>query len=187
MKLIYNRFKPEITTATKGFGYGILFGIIVGYFIIKNQEQFLNFLKPIYEDIAKDIDPLNPSFYPAFKGILQRNVQVSLIAIGAGFFHKFFPKAIIFFNGLLIGIVIYALSLIGRVFETLLLIPHGIFEIPAIILATAFGISLSTKAEGNWIQRRVRSFQKSWSLIFYILGLLIIAATIESLGIVVLH
>lgn len=78
-------------------------------------------------------------------GIFLNNLQAAAIAFYVGIFFAIIPVFLAFGNGLIVGMV---LSMSPKSLYILLpmLIPHGIFELPAIFLSAAMGIKL-----GSWI------------------------------------
>jgi len=119
-----------------------------------------------------------------FGFIFLNNALKSFLIILFGFFFAVVPLIFIYANGELIGLVVG----VFQQEESLLLIvlgllPHGILEIPAMILSTSYGIWL-----GNCFYRRLKykeAFQSNFSFammkfIKIILPLIFLAATIES-------
>ncbi|MFI5293397.1 MAG: stage II sporulation protein M [Thermodesulfovibrionales bacterium] len=91
-------------------------------------------------------------------------------------------------NGLLLGAVFSHLTAAERINAMLLLVPHGIFELPAISAAWGLGIW-----QGIWYFERgpKQTFRerrgKAFSIFFtIILPLLLIAATIEGISIAIM-
>jgi stage II sporulation protein M len=75
--------------------------------------------------------------------IFLNNSIKALVATVAGFFFGLFPLSFVFINGYLVGLVVYVKGIeIGFDKVLLLLIPHGIIEIPAILLASSYGLWL---------------------------------------------
>lgn len=101
--------------------------------------------------IIKDFNPLL-----IFAFIFLNNSLKALIATATGFFFGIFPIFFIVFNGYIIGIVIFVAGLEMGVYRVLLhLIPHGILEVPAILLACSYGLWV-----GNLFYRNVVKNQK---------------------------
>jgi stage II sporulation protein M len=117
-----------------------IISIILGYYIAnkypdKTEEIIYKSLKDVIEP-AKDY-----SSFQLLSFIFFKNLAVAMIAVLSGIIFGFVPVLIIFVNGLVLGVVSYifieqfniAVLLSG-------LLPHGIIEIPAIILSTASGL-----------------------------------------------
>ncbi|MGA9174541.1 MAG: stage II sporulation protein M [Thermoactinomyces sp.] len=108
------------------------------------------------EQIAKSIDH-NPTFLHAFLTIFTNNLLASLTMIGMGIFLGIVPFFAMLTNGLMLGVTLHLAATESHaspffVFFTTIL-PHGIVELPAAILAAAFGIRL-----GMAVIRRFFSF-----------------------------
>lgn len=114
--------------------------------------------------------------------ILGRNLLVSILTIVFGIVLGVFPIYEIITNGVLIGYVIKKVSAVSDIGTSiLLLLPHGIFELPAIFISFGLGIKLGfaifAKNPGKAISERFIKSIKVFILI--ILVLLIVAAIIE--------
>ncbi|MBR9701915.1 stage II sporulation protein M [Candidatus Pacearchaeota archaeon] len=161
--------------------------LIVGIFLISSLIGF--FVPPpdfVVEQIMKFIEELlgktqGMSMLELVIFIFANNIQSSFFGIIFGFLFGIFPMLASIANGYLIGfvgsIVVEAegLSSLWR------LVPHGIFELPAIFIS--FGLGLKA---GMFIFQKDRSesFRKYlWNslrvFILIVLPLLIIAAIIE--------
>ncbi|PTM54643.1 stage II sporulation protein M [Desmospora activa] len=103
---------------------------------------------PLWEDFQKTLEGIqqNPTYTNAFVTIFVNNVTASLIMVVSGLFFGVFPLVALFSNGMLLGVVLgMAATQSGAnplvLFVTTIL-PHGILELPAILIAAAFGIRL---------------------------------------------
>ena len=127
-------------------------------------------------------------FFGMWWFIFQNNTIVALVSIFSGFFFGIVPAIFLFSNGFFIGIITgIIVAVTGDGFSVLLrLVPHGIFEIPAIIISFAIGIKFGTfmfrknpkKIFLEYLINSARVFT------FIILPLLLIASVIESFLIV---
>jgi len=122
--------------------------------------------------------------------IIRRNITASFLAIILGIVGGIPPLLIMVFNGFFIGHTVYNSALVlGLGLATMTLIPHGIIEIPTVLLSSAAGMSL-----GYAVINRIRGqgslkeeFGKARLLfITKIIPLLILAGTIESILIAIL-
>jgi len=127
---------------------------------------------------------LDLPWYGLIGFILFNNVRSSIMIILSGFFFISIP--LLAMNGYFIGT---AISLSGKPLGIALLslVPHGIFEIPALLLSVALGTLISAR----WLHKP-HNFKKmlGQTVRFYgkiILPLLIIAAIIESVLILFLR
>lgn len=75
--------------------------------------------------------------------IFANNAGKGLIAMLAGFFFSIFPVLFIILNGYIVGVVISLRQPDWGIQGVLMaILPHGIFEIPAIIIACSYGVWL---------------------------------------------
>ncbi|HEX8974422.1 MAG TPA: stage II sporulation protein M [Patescibacteria group bacterium] len=78
-----------------------------------------------------------------FAFIFLNNAIKGLIVMIAGTVFGIVPLLFIFINGQLVGLVIGSAYFLGNPWSTVLgLIPHGIFEVPAIIMSSGYGVWL---------------------------------------------
>ena len=93
-----------------------------------------------------------------------------------------FPIGAAIVNGYILGFVArFAVNETGNLFVLWRLFPHGIFELPAIILSIGFGIKLGVEIwkKDAWSILKRNIFESMRFFVFVILPLLIIAAIIE--------
>jgi stage II sporulation protein M len=108
--------------------------------------------------------------------IFMHNAFATFVALFSGALFFFIPLFMIMANGYVIGsVIIPHLTFIG------LLIPHGLFEFPAFVLACSYGIWLGlwpfNRDRINTVKHRLR---QSITVYFYVVvPLLVTAATIE--------
>lgn len=147
------------------------------------------------EDIAKAIHQ-NPNFIYAFMRIFLNNLMASFSMIFFGLFLGLIPLFSMLTNGMMLGMMIkVAANSSGQnpwwIFVTTIL-PHGIFEIPAILLSAAYGVHLGIallrrigcvffphkleKSKQEWQQIR----QQLPVVMITVVVLLLIAALIEA-------
>jgi stage II sporulation protein M len=135
--------------------------------VLSEVENALRMLADYFHD---------KTLYYLIAYIFIHNAVVSFIALFLGIFFSFIPVFMIIANGYIIGVLsISHLSKIG------LLIPHGIFELPAFILACSYGTwlglwPLSHDRRKN-LTLRIRQCMKIY--FYLIMPLLMIAAVIE--------
>ncbi|WP_136798480.1 stage II sporulation protein M [Desulfosediminicola ganghwensis] len=119
-----------------------------------------------------------------FTKIFYQNARAALIVILAGIIFSIFPVFAAITNGLIIGCVVSTSKSnigISSLESILRLIPHGIFEIPAFVLAIALGVKLglwpfnTNKIE--YIKTTLKRAAHNYILI--IIPLLIVAGLIE--------
>ena len=174
----------------------ITFGIFVFLFAVGFMIPF--FAPPevnslIFEMVQQWIEEIlekieGKGFLGMWWFIFQNNTMVALISIFSGVFFGIVPMVFLLTNGLVIGVVSGIISLSnGHIFSNLIrLVPHGIFEIPAIIISFAIGIRFGTFIFNKNIKKafKYHLVNSARTFLFVILPLLFIAAIIESILIV---
>ncbi|PZT54913.1 stage II sporulation protein M [Paenibacillus silvae] len=129
-----------------------------------------------------------------FLFIFFNNAIKSILVIYAGIFFGILPIIFLLINGMVLGFVVHATMNNGASFFDIVvkgLLPHGIIEIPVIIIACAFGLkfgglTISSLAQLGGEKRaligtRWREFVKmTLTASFWVVILLFIAAIIES-------
>lgn len=163
--------------------YIFIISIILGYiFAQNNPEEIAKFLEEIRSLFPVDE---NSTSSQIFWFIFKNNASKIFLLLPLGIFAGLFPLFFIFVNGLIFGIFAQISStMISWKFFVLGIAPHGIIEIPVLILATAIGLKIGKiaiwkifKKDGNFIK------EFSQALKFYIIvliPLLFISALIEA-------
>lgn len=152
--------------------------MILGFFISPSEvvsNRILEFIK----NILAETNGFNK--FQMIKYILLNNLKSSFFSLFLGAIFGIVPFFASVFNGYLVGFVA-SMAVDQAGFATLLnLVPHGIFELPAIFISLGLGFKL-----GGFIfyKDRAESFRTFLLeglrvFIFVILPLLIIAAIIE--------
>ncbi|MFC4075371.1 stage II sporulation protein M [Salinithrix halophila] len=169
---------------------------ILGY---AASESILSVMKnsPMWEQIQETVKAIKrqPDFFHAFQIIFLNNLRAAATMLGLGLFFGVFPMIALVSNGVLLGLVLAIAGQSGaNPFFVLVtkILPHGILELPAILIAAAFGIRLGILAARGLVSLfspalRVQNMQE-WQQLFQripvvVLGvsvMLIIAAVIES-------
>jgi len=192
IKLIFKKiFFPSRNYLRSLFPYFLftilifLVGILLGFYFAEEfpleSQKFISLLKETYEPILE----MNKVSQILF--IFLQNSFVSFLAIITGFIFGIFPFLVLLFNGEAIGVVA---SFILRDFNIsyflLGILPHGIIEIPCILISCAMGLKIWIILVRKIFKRDERSLKDEISLaseIFLkvILVLLLMAAIIEVL------
>ncbi|MDK2795597.1 MAG: stage sporulation protein [Archaeoglobaceae archaeon] len=157
-----------------------LLSVYFGYFLAEMfpdvaQEQIKSL-----EEFLKDLT-LESSPFSIFALILINNSIKSFIAMILGIFFGIVPLFFLFANGLIIGFFAKLIGeKIGLFHFLLLLLPHGILEIPAVILACSYGFWLGiefAKSRKNIAEKLSFAIGRYLKIV---LPMLIIAAMIET-------
>ena len=102
--------------------------------------------------------------FDAFQGrhtfsaeLMANNTKVTLLTMVTGFLWGIFTFVILFYNGTLIGVVIFDYLSDGQgVFLTAWLLPHGSFELPAIFIGGQAGLVIARTMFGWGTNLRLR-------------------------------
>ncbi|WP_342563172.1 stage II sporulation protein M [Paenibacillus sp. FSL R7-0345] len=187
----FSRFLKDLGTIRKAillaltlFVLGGVLGWIGTGSLQKLLEQQLEGLSSISGEL---MDSDNPE-WSFFTFIFLNNSIKSVLVIFLGALFGVIPAFFLLINGGVIGYLIHLSVLQGAdLFQLIVkgLLPHGIIEIPAIIIACAFGLAFGGKVvqsmfgrvrDGVWPESMRRTLTAS----VWIVILLLIAAIIES-------
>lgn len=162
----------------------MLSGIIFGFKYSDITEQILKSFIENKSDIISDYGNINAL------GLIKNNGIACIVSIIIGFFpFIFLPILTLLLNGFLVGVTlgfgqtVYNMSII-KVFVFGIL-PHGIFEIPSLIISISMGLYLClniTKKIIGKTSEKISNILIEYIRIFIciILPLLIIAGLVES-------
>lgn len=167
----------------------IVSSVGVFFFLKSNSELVETLMKEVlsaFED-SELLDP-NMSGWQLALGLFWNNASVCLLLVATGFIPIFLPAiGIVTVNGGVIGVLFAYISILGQsVAATFFagILPHGIFEIPAIILAGSLAIYLSVgifkKIEDNGFSYKQVVGNTAKSFVFLCVPLLMVAALIEA-------
>lgn len=115
----------------------LTFGI--GYF---TPLFFVDAIRKLLENIINETEGMN--FSQIFVFIFQNNLKTAFLGIILGIFLGVIPLFYAITNGYIIGFVASKASEAFGPSILLRLLPHGIFEIPALIISLALGIKFGT-------------------------------------------
>ncbi len=150
----------------------------VGFFIPVPDavaEQILHFI----QELLEKIQGMNQNELISF--IFLNNLQSSFFVMVFGVFLGIFPVVGAILNGYLLGFVASMGVGEGGVSVLLRLLPHGIFELPAVFISLGLGLKLGTFVfQEEKIHSLKKYFWNSLRIFFFIvIPLLILAAIIE--------
>lgn len=151
---------------------------LVGFFIpVPDElaEQIMEFI----EELLKETE--NLSQFELIKFIFFNNTMSSFFAMFLGVFLGIFSIMTIVLNGYILGFVAYLVVGTEGPLTLLRLLPHGIFELPAIFISAGLGLKIgSFVLEKKKLDSLKKYLKKSFiTFVFVIIPLLIIAAIIE--------
>ncbi|GAA3411882.1 stage II sporulation protein M [Paenibacillus hodogayensis] len=118
-------------------------GVVLGYADSGQFEAILQGQLEGLQKLARDIAEKEHSMIWLFGYILLNNTIKSVLIVFAGVFFGVLPLFFLLINGMVIGYLAQLQAEAGHLGLFLKgIIPHGILEIPAVILACAYGIKL---------------------------------------------
>ncbi len=189
LKLVREHFL-KITRYTAWATFLFLIGIFLGTLMFtQNPEMAEDLIRNLFEVLGEGFFEMHGASLVFF--IFFNNVIKTFLAMFLGVIFALIPVFFIFFNGYVLGLMAplfiqshgFYLFLVG-------ILPHGVIEIPAVILGAATGLFLGIQAYyrffGNKEKKHFinlkREVQKSSAFfIFVVLPLLFLAALIEGL------
>jgi stage II sporulation protein M len=159
---------------------------IIGFFF---PVFFVENVKEMIEELIAQTAGL--SGWRLISFIIANNIQSAFTAMAFGVFFAVVPIGIVFVNGYVLGFVANMSSQAEGVLILWRLLPHGIFEIPAIMISIGIGIKLGSflfvyhgknkrKEFLKWLANSIRAF------LLVVVPLLVIAGTIEGILISIL-
>lgn len=183
------------------------FALSIGTFIIGasfgaaalkiNYDLKADFIPPQFghlnEKPSKRVEREEKQDFDAFQGrhtfssqLMTHNTKVTIMTMVTGFFWGVFTLILLFYNGTIIGVVMFDYITDGQsVFLTAWLLPHGSFELPAIFIGGQCGLIIA-RAMFGWgtnLKLRQRFARIRGDLLTLITGaalLLIWAGIVES-------
>ncbi len=180
LKEYFSRNKLLIIVAAILLVISAFLGVIFSEFI---KTYLLEIIKEMILDI-----PENPTVIDEAVYLFQNNIRANIIIMLGGFIFSILSVMAVILNGVIIG---FTYTLVNPLQYVVGIIPHGIFELPAVILSLVGAFNI-TKLEINLLDAlfkhrlkeeigNSKTIVKDIILTFIIIFvLLIIAATIEA-------
>ena len=161
------------------FGIAILFfiSVIVGF--LYQPVEVVDMILKYIEDILARTEGMASLELIIF--IFFNNIQGGFFGMIFGIIFGIFPIIATFANGYIVGYVSSSVVSSSGVGSLVNLLPHGIFELPAIFISFGLGLKLGTFAFYKSKAKHFREFfvNSLRVFVFIVLPLLIIAAIIE--------
>ncbi len=151
---------------------------LIGFFV-QVPEPFRSQLIDYFKNLVEQTKGMGLIDLISF--IFSNNALSGFMGIFFGFILGIFPFFSAVFNGFVLGFASNLSASQEGILSLWRLLPHGIFELPAIFISFGIGIKFSTfvSAKHKW-KKFVEYFEKSISVyIFIVIPLLVIAAIIE--------
>lgn len=172
------------------FGSGVL-----GYAFHDEVKPVVEVALQQLEEIAASLQS-EPGYWNAFVTIFFNNLRATFVMLAAGFFFGIFPAFSLVLNGFMLGYVLYDAATQYDIHPLALfvqqILPHGVLEFPAIIIAAGFGLKfgwLVIRGLGSIWSEKIRisvgqqfrqSFRQLPVVFLGIVLLLLFAAAIEA-------
>ena len=154
-------FALSIGTFWIGAGFGMTA-------LMLNYESKADFIPPQFSHLnekpSKRVEREEKQDFDAFQGrhafsaqLMTHNTKVTIMTMVTGFFWGIFTLILLFYNGTIIGVVIYDYVTDGQgEFLLAWLLPHGSFELPAIFMGGQAGLIIAHTMFGWGTNRRLR-------------------------------
>ncbi|MDN4620713.1 stage II sporulation protein M [Paenibacillus sp. PsM32] len=169
-------------------------GIIAGILLVEPLGNYLREQLQQLQIVKGQLDQGQHVELNYFVFIFLNNAIKSILIIYLGVFIGIVPVFFLVMNGMIIGFLLRTYDMQGQDVVTLIvkgLLPHGIFEIPAILIAAAYSLklgklvldSLTTWNPAGRYQLKIawKQFMRSTiTASFWIVIILFVAAIIES-------
>ena len=156
-----------------------VFSIFIGYAL--GEETSAQSFEGVLSNIP---DPTESSSIEMFAAILSNNVVASFLFLATGILGGVPPLMFMAFNGFFIGYISWNVSQVqGLAFVFATILPHGVIEIPAILLSASMGVGLGYSVIHRLLKREgLARYVKDSLTIFVmrIIPLLVAAAGIET-------
>jgi len=154
------------------------FSAILGFIFYKN----LSFLDILLEELVKKT--INLKDFELFRFIFFNNLEVSFLGFILGIFLGIFSFFMACSNGLILGYVLGKSWEITGSTNFWKILPHGVFELPAIFISLGMGIKLGISVFSK--NKFKEEFKESFiTFLFIVIPLLLIAGIIETILIVI--
>ena len=153
----------------------ILFALIGFVFPVFFQEQILNLIHGMIAEL-EGLSTFNLIIYIFFN-----NLKASFFAVILGILIGILPLITLIFNGYLLGFVARNVVAEEGVLVLWRILPHGIFELPAVIISIAFGLKIGHDVLHKKLRKNLKSdfWEALRTFVFIIIPLLIVAAIVE--------
>ena len=177
-------FQSTLWMCSVAFGILIVIGLVIGFIKPSFAQDYVDRFIQQVEDMGIQLEDGSISASMLFSN----NVQAAFSAVIYGFipFVKL-PALALGVNAIMLGAFAsyYLHNGISLVLYLASLIPHGIFEIPAIIYAIALGIYLCDQVNTRLRTKKKGLVFKAWFdisrvLVFRVIPLLLMASLVEA-------
>ena len=161
------------------FAFGLFaLTFLIGFaFPVFFREEIFMMLK----DLISGLESLTTLELIGF--IFLNNLQASFFAMVFGFFFGLFPVMVTIVNGYLLGFVAREAVMVDGIFTMWKILPHGIFELPAVLFSIGIGMKIGASVVGLPRKDKVAyNFREGLRFFaFVIFPLLVVAGIIEGI------
>jgi len=171
----------EYIKESKNFIWGVVILFFISAIIgaLYHPPNVVNLILDYIKEILNKTEGMSSLKMVGF--IFTNNIQSGFMGIIYGFVLGIFPILATFANGYIVGYVSSSAVSSSGAISLLSLLPHGIFELPAIFISFGMGIKFGTFI---FYKRKIKYFSKFFInalrvFVFVVIPLLIIAAIIE--------
>lgn len=156
-----------------------IFSVLLGFFVIPLNAELSEMIRKQFGEILLKTENLNTIGFILF--IFNNNLLVSFYTLFFGVALGIFPLAACLANGAVVGFALFEVYSVSGLSNFWMLLPHGIFELPAIFISIGLGVKFgafifSKEPRKAFLHRAVNSARV---FIFIVLPLLVLAAVIE--------
>jgi stage II sporulation protein M len=139
-------------------------------------------MKIFQKEVAGQISEANP--FDMFTKLFANNLEACLLLFLGGASFGIFTIFIMSLNGIVIGAIMEIVHYDhSPLFVAAAILPHGIFEIPAFIIAGALGVQLAQSLIAEWYDQAdaaAGAYRFARMFVVYVLPLLVTAAAVEA-------
>lgn len=165
--------KEYIYAAAISFAFFVLLGIAF--------SSKLGFLDEVIRKLVSNVSTLQGLEIGRF--IFVNNLSAAFVGLLGGIFLGIIPLLNIMSNGLVVGYVFARVTQEIGISQIWKILPHGIFELPAIFIALGLGIKLGAFVftKNPFVTLKERLYYSALVFVLVILPLLAVAACIEGM------
>jgi stage II sporulation protein M len=175
----FRSIQPQLVVVVLLFVLSTVAGYVYSSMNPESAEQLMEEAGGLV-DIIKDMSPIGIMLFIFFNNAVK---SLFAILLGAGF--GLLPILFVTFNGYMIGVVSYVVSReYGFAYVLSAILPHGIIELPMILISAAIGFRIGYETYCSVIGREAnirQEFMRGVKFYFrWIMPLLFFAAVIET-------
>ena len=154
-----------------------LYGMILGFLL----PGSFGFLDSLLAELVMRIEGMN--VFELVSYIFFNNAGSAFTGLLFGIFLGIFPIGVALFNGIVLGYVFRGVLEVSGLGEFWRILPHGVFELPAVFISLGLGLRLGMFVfyERKWSELKKRLIHSLIIFLGVVVPLLIIAAFIEGL------